>query len=66
VLLARALGLEGAARVALIVQCFMPPAVFNYLLAEHYQRSPTEVASLVVVGTLLSFAALPLLLALVL
>jgi malate permease and related proteins len=47
------------------VQCFMPPAVFNYLLAEHYQRSPGEVASLVALGTLLSFAALPLLLAFV-
>ena len=44
----------------------MPVAVLNYLLAEKYQRSPAEVASLVVVSTLLSLVALPLILAWVL
>jgi malate permease and related proteins len=55
-------GFEGIARGVLILQCSMPVAVFNYLLAEQYGRSPTEVASLVVVSTLLSFFTLPLLL----
>lgn len=59
---AELLGLEGIARGVLILQCSMPVAVFNYLLAEQYGRSPTEVASLVVVSTLLSFFTLPLLL----
>ena len=30
------LGLEGIARAVLILQCSMPVAVFNYLLAEQY------------------------------
>lgn len=37
-------------------------AVFNYLLAQRYQRSPEQVASLVVVSTMLAAATLPLLL----
>jgi predicted permease len=59
---AELLGLEGIARGVLILQCSMPVAVFNYLFAEQYGRSPTDVASLVVVSTLLSFVTLPLLL----
>ncbi len=60
--LAELFDFQGVARGVLILQCSMPVAVFNYLLAEQYGRSPTEVASLVVVSTLLSFATLPLLL----
>ncbi len=47
----------------LIVQCSMPVAVFNYLFAEMYNRSPADVASLVLVSTLISYATLPILLA---
>jgi len=46
----------------LILQCAMPVAVFNYLLAQRYERAPEQVASIVVVSTLLTATALPLLL----
>ncbi|MEK9971190.1 MAG: AEC family transporter [Ferrovibrio sp.] len=60
------LGLEGAARGVFIIQCAMPVAVVNYIFAVRYNRDPQTMASLVVVSTLLSFATLPALLALVL
>lgn len=63
VLVAWLLGLTGTSRGVLIVDSAMPVAVFNYMLAQRYERSPAEVAALVVVSTLLSFATLPLLLA---
>ncbi len=66
VALSRLLGLTGAARGVLILDCSMPVAVLNYLLAEKYQRSPSEVASLVVLSTLISLVTLPLVLAWVL
>lgn len=61
--LAELLDVDGVARGVLIVECAMPSAVFNYLLAQRYGRSPDQVASIVVVSTLLAFALLPLLLA---
>ena len=54
--------LDGVARGVLVLQCAMPAAVFNYLFAQRYARAPEEVASIVVVSTLLAFAGLPLLL----
>jgi len=66
VALAAALGLDGVARGVVIIQCSMPPAVFNYLFAERYGRSPGDVASIVVASTLLTFATLPFVLAFVL
>ncbi len=62
VALASILDLSGVARGVLILQCAMPAAVFNYLFAQRYARAPEEVASIVVVSTLLAFAGLPLLL----
>jgi malate permease and related proteins len=56
------LGLEGAARGVVILQCTMPIAVFSYLFAAQNNRSPEEVAGTVVLSTLLSFLTLPLLL----
>lgn len=55
-------GLEGAARGVLILQCAMPAAVLNYIIAARYDREPGEVAGLVVGSTFLSLATLPLLL----
>ncbi|HIF94074.1 MAG: AEC family transporter [Myxococcales bacterium] len=52
----------GIARGVLILQCAMPAAVFNHLLAQRYDRSPEQVASIVVVSTLLTAFALPFLL----
>ena len=56
-------GLEGAARGVLILDCAMPVAVFNYLMAERFDRSPSEVTGTVVLSTLLALGTLPLLLA---
>ena len=63
VALAALIGLDGVARSVFIVECSMPVAVFNYIFAQRYQRSPDEVASLVVLSTLIAFPLLPLLLA---
>jgi predicted permease len=61
-LVAEMLGLTGVLRGVLIIQSTMPVAVFNYLLAIRYRKSPEEVAGAVMVSTLLSFATLPALL----
>ena len=55
------LGLEGVAAGVVILDCAMPVAVFNYMFAERHARSPSEVASLIVLSTLLSLLTLPLL-----
>jgi predicted permease len=60
--LADAFELTGDARGVLILQCAMPVAVFNYLLALRYGRDAEDVASLIVASTLLSLVTLPLLL----
>ena len=59
-------GLEGVARGVVVLECSMPAAVFNYMLAMRYENNPEEVAGLVVTSTLFSFATLPLLLAFIL
>lgn len=56
---AEALGLTGVERAVFLLQCSMPPAVFNYLLAQKFNRDPVEVAGLIVVSTLLAFLVLP-------
>ncbi|MCO7515133.1 AEC family transporter [Pseudomonas guariconensis] len=58
-----ALGLEPLERAVLVVQSSMPVAVFNYLLAVRANRSPEQVANLVMCSTVLSFAWLPAVLA---
>jgi malate permease and related proteins len=60
------LGLEGAARGSVIIQSTMPVAVFNYMFALRYGNKPEEVAAMVFLSTLLSFAVLPFLMAFVL
>jgi len=56
---AEAFGLTGVERGVVIVQTAMPIAIFAYLLAEYFDRQSEHVASLVLVSTLLTFAALP-------
>ena len=63
--LAEAFGFTGAERGVLILQCAMPVAVFNFLFAERYGNQPEEVAGMVVISTVMSFATLPFLLAFV-
>lgn len=53
--------LTGTLKGVTLIQAAMPAAIFNYLLALRYQRSPSEVASIVVISTLLLFALSPLL-----
>jgi malate permease and related proteins len=62
VLIATLLGLEGTARGITILQSAMPVAVFSYMFAVRFDRSPEEVAGAVVISTVLSFLSLPLLL----
>jgi len=61
--LAGVFGFSGPERVAFVVQCAMPVAVYNYLFAQMYNNDPEEVASLVIVSTVLSVATTPILLA---
>jgi len=61
-----AMDLEGPARGVVLIQSAMPTAVFNYLFAVRYNNRPEDVAGIVLISTLLSFATLPLLLAYVL
>ncbi|RYY73334.1 MAG: AEC family transporter [Gammaproteobacteria bacterium] len=58
--------LTGVSRAVVLLQSAMPIAVFNYLLALRYNRSPEEVAAMVLVSTLIAFAGLPFLLILLL
>ncbi|HTQ98657.1 MAG TPA: AEC family transporter [Candidatus Acidoferrum sp.] len=62
VALAQSFGMSGAARGVMILQSAMPVAVFAYMFAVRYNRDPEEVASTVVISTLLSFLSLPALL----
>lgn len=63
VLTVEVLQLEGLLRGVVLLQAATPAAVFNYLLAQQYQRSPDMVAGLVMASTLLSFISIPLVLA---
>ena len=54
--------LTGVSRAVVLLQSAMPIAVFNYLLALRYNRSPEEIAAMVLVSTLIAFAGLPFLL----
>ena len=60
------MGLTGVSRAGVLLQSAMPIAVFNYLLALRYNRQPEEVAAMVLVSTLIAFAGLPFLLAVLL
>ncbi len=64
--LASMFGFTGAERIAFVLQCAMPVAVFNYLFAQMYDNEPGEVASLVVISTLLAVVTTPIVLAVLL
>lgn len=55
------LGLEGAARGALIIEAAMPVAVHNYMFAQKFNRNTADTASMILISTLISLASLPLL-----
>jgi predicted permease len=52
--------LAGVERGTLILFACLPPAVFNFMLADKFQVEPNKVASTVIVGHLMSLAFLPL------
>jgi len=62
-LLTMLLDIDGLTRKVLILQASMPVGVLNYLFAQQYGRTPEQVASLVLVSTLLSVVSIPILLA---
>lgn len=43
----------------LLVFGALPPAVLNYMLAERYQQSPQEVASIVLIGNMAALVVIP-------
>jgi predicted permease len=56
-----ALDLDGLAQGVVTIACVMPGAVFNYLMAVRFDRSPGEVASYIVISTVVILVLLPLL-----
>ncbi len=59
VVLVRLFGLEGINAKVVILQAAMPPAVFNFVLAEKYNQDSKTVASIIMAGTIVSFFVLP-------
>jgi predicted permease len=59
-------GVSGLARSVLLLQIMTPVSVTTYLFAAQYDSAPKEVATLVLTSTVLSMAAFPALLALLL
>lgn len=57
------LDLQGPAAGVVLVQSSMPPAVFNYIFADRYDREPEKVAAVVLQSTLISVVTLPFLVA---
>ncbi len=53
------LGLRGLAAKVVILQASMPPAVFNFVLAEKYRLDSRRVASIIMAGTISSLFILP-------
>jgi predicted permease len=52
--------LQGVERGALILFACLPPAVFNFMLADKFHVEPNKVASTVIVGHICSLAFLPI------
>lgn len=62
---ATAMGLDGTERGVVVIQSAMPVAIFNFLFARLYDNRPDEVAGMVLMSTILSYATLPIMVALV-
>lgn len=59
-LLAPVLGLDPTQKGLLILFGSLPPAVLNFMVAEAFRREPGKVASIVLIGNLLSLVFVPL------
>jgi len=55
--------LEGVVAQVVILQSAMPPAVFNFVLAEKYNQDSKTVASIILAGTIISIITTPVILA---
>jgi malate permease and related proteins len=64
--IAELLGIHGFEESLLVIYGALPPAVMNYIFSERYDADPDRVASIVLLGNLLSIATLPVALALAL
>ena len=54
--------LDGVAAKVVILQSAMPPAIFNFVLAEKYNQDSKTVASIILAGTILSIITTPIIL----
>jgi len=59
-LLAPVLGLDATQRGLLILFGALPPAVLNFMVAEAFRQEPHKVASIVLIGNVLSVAFVPI------
>jgi predicted permease len=57
------LGLDGPERGVVVVTGVLPSAVMNFVLAEAYDQQGDEVAAAILIGTVLSIAVIPVVLA---
>ena len=55
--------LEGVVAKVVILQAAMPPAVFNFVLADKYNQDSQAVASIILAGTLISLVTTPIIIA---
>ncbi|MGC3962775.1 MAG: AEC family transporter [Rhodocyclaceae bacterium] len=60
------LGIRGLDFALLVIYGAMPPAVLNYIFAERFNQEPEKVASIVLIGNVLSLVFLPIALAMTL
>jgi predicted permease len=51
--------LDSVASKVVILQSAMPPAIFNFVLAEKYNQDSERVASIILAGTLISVITTP-------
>lgn len=63
VLSVRILHLEGVEASVVILLAAMPPAVFNFVLADRYNQDSETVASIILAGTLISAVTTPVIIA---
>jgi hypothetical protein len=61
--LVKLLRLDGVVASVVILQSAMPPAIFNFVLAEKYMQDSQIVASIIMAGTLISVVTTPIIIA---
>jgi len=59
-LLAPLLGLDARQTGLLFLFGCLPPAVLNFMVAEQFKREPAKVASIVLIGNVLSIVFVPI------